>query len=545
MSSVATHSTHASAHSLTPCTAGAACCFQVDLYYTLSFQCDDPNRSPPLESMVSCDLVQGLVPARNTVNVRLTLTPDRREFLRFSIYCALRPGAQGGLGRAETADGQPSSQLGPPLKVCDVTAEADYPLLQSNGRAARTLADRGPRPTHSTPSPPRPLSSPPPCHACKGSPPAFRTHAAVSAPEAPQPAHLTRCIPPRAVVDARMQGFPQAEVWRQLKLADINDELAAVLSDAESRMNSAQGLSSAGDVASMQRDLESIDVSLPPALPNSADCELHLLIKNTGDLAASFRVRYPTEMELQIEHWADKGEPSAVELKQHLTVDKKILSVLPKKAALEPGECVRVTLRMRHFRADEYELPLLFQIESGKQLVLNVLGRTLAVGEIYLHLPTRLIHFGASPIGMSQPQLHTIDLPNFSDLPIDYEVGLVEIDDLNAANFGFRVLQCVQPVGTIAPFATAHVPFLFHPLEPREYKVAIKVAVRGAGTRTLLIVASGYHPSAGLQAEEEDAARLTKLAPPLQLLQLPAQQPLRLGADRALFGRVPLTATSR
>ena len=61
-------------------------------------------------------------------------------------------------------------------------------------------------------------------------------------------------------------------------------------------------------------------------------------------LAAAFRLRYPTEMELQIEHWADKGEPSATELKQHLIVDKGIMSISPKEAELAPGEQVRQKL---------------------------------------------------------------------------------------------------------------------------------------------------------------------------------------------------------
>merc|ERR1719181_240394 len=105
-----------------------------------------------------------------------------------------------------------------------------------------------------------------------------------------------------------------------------------------------------GDIASIQASLPLIDMMLPPGLPGDPPMQLHLLVRNVGKLDASFQLRYPTEMELQIEHWADKGEPSAVELKQHLIVDKGILSATPKRAELKPGESVQVTLRMRHFR---------------------------------------------------------------------------------------------------------------------------------------------------------------------------------------------------
>ena len=94
-------------------------------------------------------------------------------------------------------------------------------------------------------------------------------------------------------------------------------------------------------------------------------------------------------MDLEIEHWADTGEPTAVELKQHLMVDKGIIEVSPKQAAMPPGGKQAIRLRMRHQRADEYELPLLVALANGKQFVLNLKWRTLVPGEEHLHLPLR------------------------------------------------------------------------------------------------------------------------------------------------------------
>ena len=72
-------------------------------------------------------------------------------------------------------------------------------------------------------------------------------------------------------------------------------------------------------------------------------------MRNEGKLNASFQLRYPTEMELQIEHWADKGEPTAVELKQHLIVDRGIMEVAPKAAAPAPGAAATIRVTMRNF----------------------------------------------------------------------------------------------------------------------------------------------------------------------------------------------------
>ena len=70
-------------------------------------------------------------------------------------------------------------------------------------------------------------------------------------------------------------------------------------------------------------------------------------------------------------------------------MDKGIIEVSPKQAAMPPGGKQAIRLRMRHQRADEYELPLLVALANGKQFVLNLKWRTLVPGEEHLHLPLR------------------------------------------------------------------------------------------------------------------------------------------------------------
>uniref|UniRef100_A0A6U7JJ14 Coiled-coil domain-containing protein 108 n=1 Tax=Haptolina brevifila TaxID=156173 RepID=A0A6U7JJ14_9EUKA len=298
-----------------------------------------------------------------------------------------------------------------------------------------------------------------------------------------------------------------------------------------------------GDVASIQASLPTIDMMMPPGLPGDPPMQLHLLVRNVGKLDAAFQVRYPTEMELQIEHWADKGEPSAVELKQHLIVDKNILAITPKKAELAPGQDVELIVRMRHFRADDYELPLLLQVTSGRQLVLNVQGRTLALGERYLHIPLREVRLPPTPIGLETAQRHTFELPNYTDVELPFDVQLAEINKLNKANHDFPIFVCENPTGVIPPGGIAHLRFRFLPLEEKDYHVALPVAIGSAGIRTFVLLASGYHPRDPI----EYASFLNDMAdllPPSQQL-MPPNQPMRLSFDRALFGQVPSGATLR
>ncbi|KAL3908546.1 MAG: hypothetical protein SGPRY_009753, partial [Prymnesium sp.] len=78
--------------------------------------------------LIQCDKLSGNVPARNTVDVRLVLLPDRRQELLFDVMCSLRPGGAG--SRLVTPESGESLQLRPPLKVCELAARADYPLVQ-------------------------------------------------------------------------------------------------------------------------------------------------------------------------------------------------------------------------------------------------------------------------------------------------------------------------------------------------------------------------------------------------------------------------------
>ena len=426
---------------------------------------DDGEGDAPLLTLTP---TEGVIPARNSVELSIEVQPPRRGAVAIALLVTLRPGGADGDEYCEA--------LGPPMKLGEVVAEAQLPLLQ--------------------------------------------------------------------LVDARMHGMHQEALWRQLRLPEVNAELGSEMSTAETQLNSAEGLPAGGDVSSVQQLLKSIDCWLPPALQGAPNTELTLLVRNEGGLPAELYVKYPTEMELQIEHWADKGEPTAVELKQHLIVDRGIMEVAPKAASLAPGETATIRVTMRHSRADEYELPLLVQVGSGKQLVLNLRGRTLVPGERHLHLPLRELRLPPTPIGLAQPAVHLLELPNYGDTPLEYELGLDELHALNQASHGFRVLTCEAPAGVIPPRGSAMVAFRFQPLQPRAHAVAIQVHLGGGGRRALVMTLDAYHPSAGAKVAVAHDAALAALLPPSQLLALPAQ-PLRLSGDRALFGRVPHGCTAR
>ena len=68
-------------------------------------------------------------------------------------------------------------------------------------------------------------------------------------------------------------------------------------------------------------------------------------------------------------------------------------------------------------------------------------------------------------------------------MPLAFELELDEMHALNEQSHGFPILQCALPRGTIPPRGSVSVPFHFHPLEPREYAVAITVLLGGGSRR--------------------------------------------------------------
>jgi len=235
-------------------------------------------------------------------------------------------------------------------------------------------------------------------------------------------------------------------------------------------------------------------------------------------------------------------------LKQGVLVDRGVLSASPRGGELAPGAEVVVTIRVAHVAADQFELPLLLSVESGKRLTLNATGRTLASREPYLHLPMRALLLGPTPLGLAKPQRHTLELPNYSAVPLAYELDTARLALLNAANFGFEVLRCFEPTGIIPPGGTARVPFGFQPLEARDFSLALPIrfgdAARTERTEIILVLrAVGHEPTDTALPLASETERLA-LAPPFQTMALPEnEQAMRLSLDRCVFGRAPVGAS--
>ena len=195
------------------------------------------------------------MPARNTLDVRLVLSPPKRETFEFIVSATLRPGNSVGLGgtarrKSSVFRGMPTLQHGATMAAVD--------LLDPMGETMTSR--RGP-----------PMLS------------RMNTSAAIELLGPPRELCRVTAIadfPKLQIVDARLHGVAQELLWQQLRLPEINAELGGVLSESEQRILSSEGLASMGDVASMAATLPYIDMMLPPGLPGEPPALLHLLVRN-------------------------------------------------------------------------------------------------------------------------------------------------------------------------------------------------------------------------------------------------------------------------
>jgi len=364
------------------------------------------------------------------------------------------------------------------------------------------------------------------------------------------------------LADVRLAGTSQVAIAKLWRLQQVNAALKEELSDVEMQLNSATGLVSAGDVGSLANMLQTFEVLFEPKPVGSEASVAHVLVANGGGLPVEWSLRYPTEMELEIEHWADKGEPTAAELKQHMIVDKRIFTVFPRSGKIGVGESARIEVVMQHTRVDRrYELPLLLTISLGKRLVLRIVGRTLAASERLLFLPHATHALEGVPLGLGHAPVQHVPLTNHCSTPLSYRVQTAEAEALNGTNFGFPVFHVENPEGAILPGETANLRVKFHPLEARVYTLELPIKLsdgyglelaaenfgnaqhdKGAGEpATLVLSARGYHPASEARTTGESSSFVRSVLPAYQLV-APLGQTAFLSTDYVDVGLVPLQA---
>jgi len=85
----------------------------------------------------------------------------------------------------------------------------------------------------------------------------------------------------------------------------------------------------------------------------------------------------PNDSEIEMEKWADPGEPNEEKAFEKEILDKKIFTIETRKGSLAPGEQMDISVCYYPKEVKKHHLNIFFQIINGKPLSITFKGETL------------------------------------------------------------------------------------------------------------------------------------------------------------------------
>jgi len=92
----------------------------------------------------------------------------------------------------------------------------------------------------------------------------------------------------------------------------------------------------------MLNTLKHFDFQFTPRPQGSPNEVVLLEISNVTNLPLRFQVKFPNELDIELEQWADVGEPTELEIRQNSIIDQRLFEFEPRRGELKPGETMVV-----------------------------------------------------------------------------------------------------------------------------------------------------------------------------------------------------------
>ena len=293
----------------------------------------------------------------------------------------------------------------------------------------------------------------------------------------------TADYPTLCVTDAACPGVAKPVLWKRLSLNALNAELARPPTAVEDRLQRTGGYDGSLASARSLQGLTSVALGLGVGLEGAEPTAAYVEVCNTGALPAEWRLMTRDESEVDMENWVEIGEPDdEITAHQRFVVEHGIVEVSPKRGVLQPGERQPVRVLYKHARVGQHWLTALLNVKDGRSVRLELGGRTVGSKVRCLDIspanPSMALHtFAPVRIGDVHPPKQSVELRNPTGEEVEWNVDLSPLDALRTANWGFDILTCHNPRGTIPPFGTALLNWTFQPCEERAYECAVAVEI--------------------------------------------------------------------
>ncbi|KAL9957579.1 hypothetical protein ACROYT_G034498 [Oculina patagonica] len=350
--------------------------------------------------------------------------------------------------------------------------------------------------------------------------------------------------PTLSVTDARClgsgKGYSKVQIWNLFSLDSLNECLESDPSPSELLYAAVTRHSTRRRVPVNTRAI--MDFNFGAAPLGGDPCVVHLNLQNTGSVPSEWAFLYPSDLQLELEYWAETGEYDEDELHEMQVMDNKLFNIEPRRGKLLPGECCTVTLTYSHLFTGTNRLPILFKVMRGREILLNFIGVTVDPDSFYVHFANTRHMFEPVPVGGTSPPVQVYELYNGGARVVKYELDMEPLAQVQAQNYGCRIFECLNPSGEIPPGCAALIYWQFAPLEARTYMVDIPVRIIGGETVLVTFTGVGYDQRIlGDTLPVKDVGSTT--VPDKQIVQVHKQLSY-LSVECIPFGDVPLYTMS-
>jgi hypothetical protein len=177
--------------------------------------------------------------------------------------------------------------------------------------------------------------------------------------------------------DVRNESVSIANLWERFDMKKMNDNLLNPLNDWEKIFNNSEESNLSMDELISNLTVFNWDFGKIPIKYGTKPRKITLTIKNIGGVDAEWQFKLPNDSEIEMESWADPGEPTPEKAFEKHVLDNKIFTVHPRSGVVKPGDMMEINVFYYPKEVKAHHLQSFLQILNGKPLIINLMGETL------------------------------------------------------------------------------------------------------------------------------------------------------------------------
>jgi len=178
--------------------------------------------------------------------------------------------------------------------------------------------------------------------------------------------------------DIRNDQMSVSNLWEKFELTTLNKELLTELRKEEIEYSNSEKTNQS--VQDLQKNLKVFnwDFGKVPIKYSHKPRKVTLTVRNVGGVDAEWIFKLPNDSEVELEPWADPGEPTPEQAFEQHIIDNSIFMIEPRTGSLKPGEQTDVNVYYVSKEVEFHHLKVILHISHGKPIILHFKGETLS-----------------------------------------------------------------------------------------------------------------------------------------------------------------------